>query len=148
MSDDSFDASAKGRTTESGAALARGRGRYGGGGHGVVAHVWLVATASISLPRTGARRRACAVGRRELGHDHGQNAGEPRARSARSCDRVEFARAGVETLFVRAPRGSTPEDELLVQFQGMIAEYERAQIFWNARDAANDIAPAKEKLAC
>src|SRR5713226_7746656 len=29
----------------------------------------------------------------------------------------EFARAGVETLFVRAPRGSTPEDELLVQFQ-------------------------------
>ena len=39
----------------------------------------------------------------------------------------ELARAGVETLFVRAPRGSTPEDELLVQFQGMIAEYERAQ---------------------
>src|SRR5215470_14391544 len=36
----------------------------------------------------------------------------------------ELARAGVETLFVRAPRGSTPEDELLVQFQGMIAEYE------------------------
>ena len=32
----------------------------------------------------------------------------------------ELARAGVETLFVRAPRGSTPEDELLVQFQGMI----------------------------
>jgi site-specific DNA recombinase len=38
----------------------------------------------------------------------------------------ELARAGVETLFVRAPRGSTPEDELLVQFQGMIAEHERA----------------------
>jgi site-specific DNA recombinase len=45
----------------------------------------------------------------------------------------EFARAGVETLFVRAPRGSTPEDELLVQFQGMIAEFERAQILERSR---------------
>jgi site-specific DNA recombinase len=45
----------------------------------------------------------------------------------------EFARAGVETLFVHAPRGSTPEDELLVQFQGMIAEYERAQILERSR---------------
>src|ERR1700694_4986208 len=45
----------------------------------------------------------------------------------------EFARAGVETLFVRAPRGSTPEDELLVQVQGMIAEYERAQILERSR---------------
>ena len=45
----------------------------------------------------------------------------------------EFARAGVETLFVRAPRTSTPEDELLVQFQGMIAEYERAQILERSR---------------
>ena len=45
----------------------------------------------------------------------------------------EFARAGVEILFVHAPRGSTPEDELLVQFQGMIAEYERAQILERSR---------------
>src|ERR1700686_4909036 len=45
----------------------------------------------------------------------------------------EFPRAGVETLFVRAPRGSTPEDELLVQFQGMIAEFERAQILERSR---------------
>jgi site-specific DNA recombinase len=45
----------------------------------------------------------------------------------------ELARAGVETLFVRTPRGSTPEDELLVQFQGMIAEYERAQILERSR---------------
>ena len=45
----------------------------------------------------------------------------------------EFARAGVDTLFARAPRGSTPEDELLVQFQGMIAEYERAQILERSR---------------
>jgi site-specific DNA recombinase len=34
---------------------------------------------------------------------------------------------------VKRPRGSTPEDELLVQFQGMIAEYERAQILERSR---------------
>ena len=31
-------------------------------------------------------------------------------------------------IFLKAPAGATPEDQLLVQFQGMIAEYERAQI--------------------
>lgn len=40
----------------------------------------------------------------------------------------EFARAGTEVRFVKAPATDTPEDRLLVQFQGMIAEYERAQI--------------------
>lgn len=40
----------------------------------------------------------------------------------------EFARAGTEVRFVKGPRAETPEDELLIQFQGMIAEYERAQI--------------------
>jgi len=40
----------------------------------------------------------------------------------------EFARAGTEVRFVKASAGDTPEDRLLVQFQGMIAEYERAQI--------------------
>jgi site-specific DNA recombinase len=40
----------------------------------------------------------------------------------------EFARVGTEVRFVKGPRGETPEDELLIQFQGMIAEYERAQI--------------------
>ena len=40
----------------------------------------------------------------------------------------ELARAGVETLFIRSPRATTAEDQLLLQFQGMIAEYERAQI--------------------
>src|SRR6201987_1558145 len=37
----------------------------------------------------------------------------------------EFARAGVEVLFIRSRRAATPEDELLLQFQGMIVEYER-----------------------
>ena len=41
----------------------------------------------------------------------------------------EFARVGVEVCFAKEPeRGATAEDELLRQFQGMIAEYERAQI--------------------
>ena len=41
----------------------------------------------------------------------------------------ELARCGVEVIFAKDPdRGGSPEDELLRQFQGMIAEYERAQI--------------------
>ena len=40
----------------------------------------------------------------------------------------EFARVGTEVTFVNGPKGDTPEDHLLLQFQGMIAEYERAQI--------------------
>ena len=45
----------------------------------------------------------------------------------------ELARHGVETIFVNAPQGTTAEDQLLVQFQGMIAEYERAQILERSR---------------
>jgi site-specific DNA recombinase len=40
----------------------------------------------------------------------------------------EFARHGVEVIFLKSPKATTPEDQLLLQFQGMIAEYERAQI--------------------
>ena len=40
----------------------------------------------------------------------------------------ELARAGVRVEFVRGPRGDTPEDQLMVQFQGMFAEYEKAQL--------------------
>jgi site-specific DNA recombinase len=45
----------------------------------------------------------------------------------------EFARHGVETMFVKSPQGDSAEDQLLVQFQGMIAEYERAQILERSR---------------
>ena len=45
----------------------------------------------------------------------------------------ELSRCGVEVVFVKAPSGTTPEDQLLVQFQGMIAEYERAQIAERSR---------------
>ncbi len=40
----------------------------------------------------------------------------------------EFARAGVRVEFVKGPRGDSPEDQLLVQFQGIFAEYEKAQL--------------------
>jgi site-specific DNA recombinase len=40
----------------------------------------------------------------------------------------EFSRCGVEIVFLKAPATGSPEDQLVVQFQGMIAEYERAQI--------------------
>ena len=38
----------------------------------------------------------------------------------------ELARGGMEVVFAKEPeRSGSPEDELLRQFQGMIAEYER-----------------------
>jgi site-specific DNA recombinase len=40
----------------------------------------------------------------------------------------EFARAGTRVEFICGPRGQSPEDQLLVQFQGMFAEYEKAQL--------------------
>ena len=40
----------------------------------------------------------------------------------------EFSRQGVETIFLKSAAAETPEERLLLQFQGMIAEYERAQI--------------------
>ena len=41
----------------------------------------------------------------------------------------EFARCGVRVEFVKnGARGDSPEDQLLVQFQGMFAEYEKAQL--------------------
>ena len=45
----------------------------------------------------------------------------------------EFSRGGVELVFLQAPSAATAEDQLLVQFQGMIAEYERAQIAERSR---------------
>ena len=41
----------------------------------------------------------------------------------------ELARCGVRVDFIKnGARGDTPEDQLLVQFQGMFAEYEKAQL--------------------
>ena len=40
----------------------------------------------------------------------------------------ELARCGARVEFVKGPRGDSPEDQLLIQFQGMFAEYEKAQL--------------------
>jgi site-specific DNA recombinase len=56
----------------------------------------------------------------------------------------ELARQGVETRFLNAPQGATAEDQLLVQFQGMIAEYERAQILERSRRGKRHRARAGE----
>ncbi len=56
----------------------------------------------------------------------------------------EFARHGIETRFLKAPQSVTPEDQLLVQFQGMIAEYERAQILERSRRGKRHRARAGE----
>src|SRR5882724_6568207 len=45
----------------------------------------------------------------------------------------ELSRCGVDVIFLKSPAGSSPEDQLVVQFQGMIAEYERAQIAERSR---------------
>ena len=56
----------------------------------------------------------------------------------------EFTRQGVEMLFVKSPPGNSAEDQLLVQFQGMIAEYERAQILERSRRGKRHRAHAGE----
>ncbi len=45
----------------------------------------------------------------------------------------EFVRAGVEVQFLNREVGQSPEDQLLLQVQGMIAEYERAKILERSR---------------
>ncbi len=56
----------------------------------------------------------------------------------------EFARQGVEAVFLKAPRSGAPEDQLMLQFQGMIAEYERAQILERSRRGKRHRAKAGE----
>src|SRR3712207_5657621 len=45
----------------------------------------------------------------------------------------EFRRAGAEIIFLNRPIGGTAEDDLLLQIQGVIAEYERAKILERSR---------------
>jgi site-specific DNA recombinase len=45
----------------------------------------------------------------------------------------ELHKAGSEVRFVKARKVETPEDEMLLQFQGMMAEYERALIMERTR---------------
>ena len=45
----------------------------------------------------------------------------------------EFRRGGAEVVFLNRPIGVSSEDDLLLQVQGMVAEYERAQILERSR---------------
>jgi site-specific DNA recombinase len=45
----------------------------------------------------------------------------------------ELRRCGVELVFLNRPLGRSPEDDLLLQVQGVIAEYERAKIMERCR---------------
>ena len=45
----------------------------------------------------------------------------------------ELTQCGVEVIFLRNPPGRGPEENLLLQVQGMIAEYERAKILERCR---------------
>ena len=45
----------------------------------------------------------------------------------------ELNRHGADLVFIKSPPASTPEERLLTQVQGMIAEYERAQIMERTR---------------
>lgn len=45
----------------------------------------------------------------------------------------EFRRAGAEVVFLNRPIGGSAEDDLLLQIQGVIAEYERARILERSR---------------
>ena len=45
----------------------------------------------------------------------------------------EFSRCGVEVVFLNHRLGETPEENLLLQVQGMVAEYERAKILERSR---------------
>ena len=54
----------------------------------------------------------------------------------------EFAGAGAEVVFLNRPLGETPEDTLLLQLQGMFAEYERARIVERSRRGKRHLAQA------
>src|SRR5260370_38797478 len=45
----------------------------------------------------------------------------------------ELSRCGVEVIFLKSPAGTSPEDQLVVQFQGIIAEYEPRPIAERSR---------------
>ena len=45
----------------------------------------------------------------------------------------ELQGCGVDVVFVNRPLGATPEDQMLLQMQGVIAEYERSKILERTR---------------
>jgi len=56
----------------------------------------------------------------------------------------EFKKSGLEVIFVNHPLGQSAEDDLLLQVQGMIAEYERAKILERSRRGKRHAAQSGE----
>src|SRR5262249_32879997 len=54
----------------------------------------------------------------------------------------ELTQHGVAVLFLNRPLGQTPEDQLLLQVQGVIAEYERAKFLERSRRGKRHAAQA------
>src|SRR5262249_46184169 len=54
----------------------------------------------------------------------------------------EWQRAGVEVVFLNRPLGQSPEEDLRLQVQGMMAEYERAKIRERSRRGTRHAARA------
>lgn len=61
---------------------------------------------------------------------------------------AELLRAGVEVIFLNREVGQIPEDQLVLQVQGMIAEYERAKILERSRRGKRHAAEARAADAC
>jgi len=61
----------------------------------------------------------------------------------------EFSRHKVEVEFIKTPKPAKPEEELLLQSQGTIAEYERAQIVeCNRRGKRDRTVPRQDQSMC
>jgi hypothetical protein len=82
MSHDALHRCRKGRTTERGSRLADARHRTGRRGLGSVAGFWIVAPASIPLPRRGGGDRPFRSCHGTLGSNHAEDPRQRRARSA------------------------------------------------------------------
>ena len=90
-------------------------------------------TRGIPAPRSCAPGAGGAAGPGRAGlprHGAGLLAGPagPQVRLPGAADRGARPLRASRVEFVKGPRGDSPEDQLLVQFQGMFAEYEKAQL--------------------
>src|SRR3954452_10485200 len=93
-------------------------------------------TATVAPRWRGRRSSSCATLRRGAGRDR-VYVSSPDRLARRYAYQVllvdELQRAGVEIVFLNRPIGTSAEDDLLLQVQGMVAEYERAQILERSR---------------
>ena len=130
----SSEQQAQAQTIQSQLAALRER-IEGDGGRICPEHEFIDAGYSGStLIRPALERRRDAVAAGEVERVYGYSPDRLARKYAYQVRRVdELQRAGVELVFFNRPLGQSPEDELLLQMQGMIAEYERAQMLERSR---------------